>query len=129
MFSVAFWFMVAVVVTAGLSFVSLVVWLGQRDKERKAQEAHYRNETVRKIAESGESAAALEYLREIDRAQAQRTRNGLRLGGLITIAAGVGLMVFLHQLVARDVYLVGSIPVLVGVAILVYTELFVKPAS
>ena len=40
---------------------------------------------------------------------------------MITVAAGVGMMVFLGLLESHNpVYLVGLIPVLVGIALLVY---------
>ena len=111
----AFWFMVAVLGTTVFAFITVIVWLEARTKER---EAHYRNETVKKIADSGSTADALEYLREIERADAARTRNKARIGGLVTIAVGVALMVFLHQLASGTaVYLVGLIPLLVGVVL------------
>ena len=123
----AFWFMVTVVGTAVFAFISLVVWLEARTKER---EAHYRGETVKKIAESGNSDAALEYLREVERADAVRARAKARIAGLITSAVGVALMIFLHQLVSGTaVYLVGLIPLLVGVALLIASEFLMKPAD
>jgi len=125
--STAFWLMVAVLGTALFAFISVAVWLEARTKER---EAHYRAETVKKIAESGNSDAALEYLREIERVDAARARAKARIGGLITTAVGVALMIFMHQLVSGTaIYLVGLIPLLVGVALLIASELLMKPAD
>jgi uncharacterized membrane protein (GlpM family) len=46
---------------------------------------------------------------------------GLQLGGLVTTAVGLGVMVLLRGLVRDEpVYLAGLIPLLVGVALLVY---------
>lgn len=121
-----FWLMCALVTVAALSFVAVVVWIDARKDERKQ---FYRHETVRKIAESGSSTAAVEYLRETDRLALRRRRSELKLGGLITGAAGLGLMVFLGALLSgsynfalRDVYLVGLIPLLIGVVLFGYAQ-------
>ena len=105
------------------SFVAVVLWMGARRKER---EAYYRSETIKKIAESGTSQAALEYLRETERIAARRTRDGLKLGGLVALAAGVGLMVFLISMGPGSPYQVGLIPLLVGAALFGYGQ-FLAP--
>jgi len=114
-----FWPMMVVITTASLSFVAVIVWIALRTRER---ELHYRNETIKKIAESGTSTAAIDYVRETDRLAAQHRRGGLRLGGLISIAVAIGLMVFLRA-IAGSVYLVGLIPLLVGVVLFSYAQL------
>jgi ferric-dicitrate binding protein FerR (iron transport regulator) len=127
--SAAFWFMVTVVAAVAMSLIAVLGWLSLRKRER---EAYYRSEAVRKVAESGDSAAALEIIRELQKAEASRMRNGARLAGLVTIAAGLGLMVFLAVVVVgaqRPIHLVGLIPVLVGVALLIFTELIMRPKS
>ena len=119
-----FFLMIIVVVTASLSLVAVIVWVVARTKER---EDYYRSETVKKIAETGTSAAALDYLREADRISARRTRGGLRLGGLITISVGVGLMVLLRAIKpGSGVYMAGFIPLLVGVTMFGYSQ-FMMP--
>ena len=125
--SAAFWFMVTVVAAVGMSFVAVLGWF---DHKRKEREAHFRSETVRRIMESGDSAAALEFVREIGKESALQVRSKARLAGLITLGAGIGLMVFLAALVSgAPVYLVGLIPVSVGVALLVFTEIMQRPKS
>jgi hypothetical protein len=122
-----FWFMIAVIVAVSMSFIAVMGWFDHKKKER---EAHFRNETIRRIAESGDSSAALEFLRELQRAEALQTRSKARLAGLVTIGAGAGLMFFLAQfVVGAPVYLVGLIPVFVGVALLIFTEFMMKPKS
>lgn len=65
--------------------------------------------------------AAVEILREQERMRGHRVREGLKLAGMITGGAGVGLFVFLHELLPEmPVYLVGLIPILVGGAFLAY---------
>src|SRR5258707_3174715 len=103
------------------SFLSVAVWSDARRKER---EEYYRNETLKKIAESsGEGAqAAIELLREQNRTVTKRRLEGMKLGGLITTVVGIGVMVLLRGLVHDEpVYLSGLIPLLIGLALLTYT--------
>ena len=107
-------------------FIPTVTYLDSRRKER---EAFYKADTFRRMAEaSGEGAkAAVELLREEERIKAGKTREGLKIGGLVNLAVGVGLMIFLRALIGDEpVYLVGLIPGLIGVALLVYA-LFLAP--
>jgi Flp pilus assembly protein TadB len=104
-------------------FIPLTSWI---DSQRKEREAFYKAETVRRLTESsGDGAkAAIELLREQDRMQRRMKSEGMKIGGLINIAVGVGLMIFLRALVGNEpVYLCGLIPGLVGVALLTYALL------
>lgn len=113
-----------VAIVSTFTFVSIVTWAEARRKERVA---YYRSETIKKIAESqGGGPAALEYLREEDRIAARRAREGQKLGGLVTIAVGAGLMIMLGAILDRSdkgVLFVGAIPFLIGVALLVHSYL------
>jgi Domain of unknown function (DUF6249) len=107
------------------SFVAVAVWSSERRRER---EAYYRSETLRKIAETqgAGGSSAIEFLREEERNAVRRRQEGLKLGGLITVAVGVGMMVFIAAVDCRGTepaYLVGLIPLLIGVALLSYTYL------
>jgi Flp pilus assembly protein TadB len=107
-------------------FIPTVTYLDNRRKER---EAYYKAETFRRLAESsGEGAkAAIDLLKAQDRQQRGKAVEGMKMGGLINLAVGVGLAVFLRALVPNEpVYLVGLIPGLIGVALLVYA-LFLAP--
>jgi len=102
------------------SFLAVASWSEARRKER---ESYYTAEALKKIAEnSGDGAkSAIEYLREQNREYARRRVEGLKLGGLITAAVGVGVMVLLWGLERTEpAYLVGLIPLLIGIALLVY---------
>ena len=103
------------------SFLAVAAWSDARRKER---EAYYTSETLKKIAEtSGEGAkAAMDMLHEQERNFMLRRRDGQRLGGLMTLAVGIGLMVFLKAIVHDEpaVFLVGLIPLLIGTALLLY---------
>ena len=107
------------------SFIAVASWSDARRKER---ESYYRNDALKKIAESPtESAmAALEYLREQNRNTALRRSEGMKLGSLIAAAVGLGVMIFLKVLTGSGVYLCGLIPFLVGIALAGYAYLSPK---
>jgi hypothetical protein len=49
----------------------------------------------------------------------------MKLGGLITAAVGIGMMIFLHGVEHEEpAYLMGTIPLLVGAALMAYAFLF-----
>lgn len=111
------------------SFLAVAAWSDARRKER---EEYYRSETLKKIAESsGEGAkAAIDLLREQHKNATTRRFEGMKLGGLITAVVGVGVMVLLHGLEHDEpVYLAGLIPLLIGLALLVYTFLLAPKES
>ncbi len=102
------------------SFLAVATWSDARRKER---EAYYTTDALKKISESSAEGAksAVEYLKEQNKNAAQRRVEGLKLGGLITAAVGIGVMVLIRGLNHDEpAYLVGLIPLLVGLALLVY---------
>ena len=105
------------------SFVAVATWSDNRRRER---EAYYRSETLKKIAEMG-TDNAVAVLREEERNALRRRLEGIKLGGLVTAAVGVGLMVFLRALVADEpVYLVGLIPLLIAASLLAYSYIVAR---
>ena len=113
---------------SGIAMIVLIVWIGERRKER---EALYRNELLRKIAESqGEASQnVIEMIRQQDREARMRRREGLILAGMITLAVGVGLIPMLVFLVRNQpVWTVGLIPALVGIALFSYVY-FLAPKA
>jgi len=111
---------------AGIAFVTIVVWLDVRRKER--EDAH-RAELLRKIADTQGDAAqkVLDVIQEQEYQAQVRRREGIKLGGLITLAAGIGLGIFLGMIERTDpVWAVGLIPVLIGLALIVYVG-FLSP--
>jgi hypothetical protein len=102
------------------TFIMVVNWAEERRKER---EAYYRSETMRKAMEQGgDSAQTVLAMMQEDELQRRRRRlEGLRLGGLVTTAVGVGLMIMLYFLATEAaVWLVGLIPFLIGLVLIVY---------
>lgn len=89
----------------------------------RVREAAQQSEILTKMAETPGmgSQAGLEMMREEQRIKARRVREGLKLAGVITAAVGIGVFIFLQQLIPdMPVYLAGLIPILVGAALLAY---------
>ncbi len=106
------------------TFLSIAVWAGSRRRER---EAFYRTEERKKMIEQGGagSNALMELVQEEERVAQRRRREGLKLGGLVTTAVGIGLIALLavvdaHEEHAEGVAVVGVIPLLIGAAMLIY---------
>ncbi|MBD9470348.1 MULTISPECIES: DUF6249 domain-containing protein [unclassified Pseudoxanthomonas] len=120
----ALW-MIAIIVTASLAFVSVVIWLENRRKER---EAHYRNEMAHRIAEAKDPEPLLAYVREIERIDAGRSRTKARTAGLIVLAVGLAMAIFFYWATpGTATFLVGLIPCLVGAALLLLSEVVMRP--
>lgn len=116
---------------AVFTFLIFAVSFGTRQKER---EAFYKSETLRRITESsGEGAkAAIELLKEEDRLKRIKSREGLKIGGVICVAAGIGVTILLLTLEGAQLgspYMAGLVPGLVGVAMLVYVYFLAAPVE
>lgn len=98
-------------------FIPLVTYLESRRKER---EAFYQADTLRRLTESTTDGAkaALDLIREQARLERIKTREGLKIGGIITAFVGIGTVALLNEIGGPK--LAGLIPLLVGVAMLVY---------
>ncbi len=117
-------FIVAVIaVIAPFAFLSVWIWTRMRLAERKA---YYHAEMMKKIAETGGNSA-LEYFREQDRIAAAKRMGGRNLGGLVCIAVGLALMIYLGAQprgLREGDYLAGTIPLFIGLALLAYGRWF-----
>jgi hypothetical protein len=121
MFSLPLALFLSVAAVAVFSFIGVAAWSDSRRKER---EAYYRSETLKKLAEAQGTGAssAVELVKEEERIALRRRLEGQKLGGLITVAVGIGLMVFLKAVDHENpAFLVGLIPLLVGAALLAYS--------
>lgn len=110
-------------------FVIFIPTVHYFDSRRKEREAYYKAETLRRISESsGEGAkAAIDMLNAEDRRERVKVREGMKIGGVINLAVGIALMIFLRALIGNaPVYLCGLIPGFIGLAMLVYA-LFLAP--
>jgi hypothetical protein len=118
-----------VIIVAVFAFTGVVHWV---DSQRKEREAFYRADALKRLSEApGEGAkAAFELLREQDRLKRINAREGMKIGGLVTIAVGVSLCIFLRMVAgggAGSPWLVGLIPGFVGVALLIYVFFLADP--
>lgn len=105
---------------AGIAMVVLIVWF---EAQRKEKQAFHRSELLRKIAESQGDAAdkVLEMIRQEEFEAKIKRREGLKLGGLITAAVGLGVIAALAILLPdKPIWIVGLIPFLIGAALVVY---------
>jgi hypothetical protein len=118
-----------VAIVSVFTMIIFSVWFGTRQKER---DAFYKSETLRRITESsGEGAkAAIDLLKEEERLNRIKSREGLKIGGLICVSVGIALLIFLRALIGSEpVYLCGLIPGLIGVAMLVYVFFMAGPVE
>ncbi len=118
-----------VALVATFTLISIGVWVGSRKEER---EAFYRADLLKKIAESPAESArqVIELMRDEERREeldaARQQVEGLRLGGFVLLAVGLGLGVMLELLSpSQNLWSVGLIPALIGVALLAYLFFFV----
>lgn len=99
------------------TMISVSSWAEARRKER---ESYYRNDMLKKLSE-GQGAgvdAAFRILREEDRLGALRRQQGLKIGGLILTAIGIGVFIFLRALIPHaPIYLSGVLVFLLGAAL------------
>lgn len=121
-------FIPIVAIVSVFTFTTFAVWFGSRQKER---EAFYKAETLRRITEaSSEGAkAAIDLLREEERLKRIKAREGVKIGGVVNVGVGIGLVIFLWMLIGPKVALCGLIPGLIGVALLVYAYKLAAPVE
>ena len=126
--AIAMLFPVAIIVVV-FAFVIVIHWV---DSQRKERDAFYKADTLRRVSEaSGEGAkAALELMQEDERLKRIHAREGMKIAGLINIGVGIGLLIFLHALLAGTaIYLCGLIPGLIGVGFLIYVYFLSAPVE
>jgi hypothetical protein len=97
------------------SFVSVAVWADNRRRER---EAFHKSETLRKLCDAGE--VGLTMMREQELIAIRRRHEGIKIGGIVNIAVGIGLSLLLIMLTGKPIFFVGLIPLLIGCSLLFY---------
>jgi hypothetical protein len=112
-------------------FIPLVTWIDNRRKER---EAFYKADTMRRVAEASPDGAraAIEMMREEERLKRIKTLEGLKIGGIINLAVGIGLIIFLRALLGAgqgSPFLCGLIPGFIGIGMLVYAFFLASPVD
>jgi hypothetical protein len=109
-------------------FLPFTTYLESRRKER---EAFYKAETLRRVSEaSGEGArVSIEYLREQNRLVRIQTIEGLKIGGVIMVGAGIGVVALLWFLAGHNVAVCGLVPFFIGLAMLAYVYFLAAPVE
>ena len=113
-------FMIPIVGSVALfSFLAVIGWAEERRKER---EAYYRYEFRKKLVDAGEMNAGqvqelIQY--EFETEQARRRQN-LVAAGFILTGVGLGMLFGLQFIRDEDVWMVGGIPLFIGLGILAY---------
>jgi hypothetical protein len=109
-------------------FIPMVTWIGSRQQER---EAYYKAETIRRVAEASSDGAkaTIDLVREQNRINLIKIREGLKIGGVISLGVGIGLVGFLVPLAGSQVALCGLIPCMIGLAMLVYVYFLAAPVE
>lgn len=116
-------FLIPVAGAIGLfTFLAVASWAENRRRER---ETYYQYEFRKRLVEAGKLDAT--ELGMLIRSEAEvaneRRRQGLIVGGLVLAGTGVGLLLGLRFIEDAAVWMVGFIPLSIGVAMLLYTVL------
>jgi hypothetical protein len=111
-----YWCLFVIFLAVVFSFIAVLITSANRRRER---EAYYRSETLKKIAEMQTEGAnhALELLREQEKLLLRRKREGRVLSGLITMAVGLALLIFMVGHLGNHghgVFLIMLVPIFVG---------------
>ncbi len=127
----ALYFFLSVSTVAFFAFVGTASWNGARTQERLAM---YRAELLKKLAEQpGEGALhVLALLRQEQRVKEDEKRRGLLLGGLITGATGLGLVLMLAGVGGNDgfhAWTIGAFVVLIGAALVLFSRFGMRPGA
>ncbi len=105
-----------VAIVATFTFVGVLVWAKYRRSER---ESYYRHELVKQMAEkAADEDRLLAFLREKHDIRQANRRQGLLLGGLITMAIGIGFLIGFRWL-DDELSMVGAVPIAIGLALVV----------
>lgn len=125
---------VCIPIVAIVSTFTMIIFAIRFGTQRREREAFYRAESLRRITDSsGEGAkAAIELLKEEERLKRIKAREGLKIGGLVCVAVGLAMVIFMWALTKTDPdvpYLVGLVPGFIGVALLVYVFFMAGPVE
>lgn len=103
------------------TFLSVFWWALQRRRER---EAYYRYELARQLAARSEVSdphGFLEWLREQDKSEDHKRREGLTLGAMVLIATGLGFIVAVGP--RGDESIMAWVPLFIGLAMFLYLSM------
>ena len=102
-----------IAIISTFTFIGVLAWTKHRRSERQA---YYRHELVKQMAEKADSEnQLLAFMREEAKSVQIQRRQGLMVAGLITLAVGIGYMIA-FQWIDDEIWMIGAIPALIGVA-------------
>jgi len=103
------------------TFLAVATWAEQRRKER---ESYYRYEFRKHLVEAGKMDArdVRELIQYEQESQMSRARQSSLVGGFVLIGVGLGMLLGL-QWVGEGVWMVGYIPLFIGISIMIYALL------
>ncbi len=114
-------------IVAFFSFLAVLVWTRHRRRER---DAYYRHELGKQLVEKGVAGEEISaVLRQESKDRWIHRREGLKLGGLLTLLVGVGFMLAFAWMEEDPIWMIGWIPVAIGVALLIYALLLAPKAE
>ena len=109
-----------VAIVSVFTFVAIAAWSDNRRKERETFHLH---ETYRRMLEQPGKGAeeVLALMRQQEAREAESRIEGMKLGGLITMAVGVGLFFLLRGIEPKaNLWGVAAIPFLIGLVLAAY---------
>ena len=115
-----------IAIIATFTFVGSIAWAKHRRSER---DAFYRHELIKKMAEKAEGEDQLmAFMREELRIRQANRRQGLMVGGLVTLAIGIGFMIGFRW-IDDQIFMIGAVPAAIGLAMIAGALLFSRTES
>ncbi len=122
----AIWALIPVAsIIAVFTFLSVASWAQQRRRER---ESYYSFEFRKNLVEAGKMDASdvRELIHYEQQTQMYKSRQSSIVGGFVLLGVGAGMLLGLRWITEADLWMVGFIPLCIGVALTIYA-LFVAP--
>jgi hypothetical protein len=111
-------------IVGSIALFTFLAVASHAEERRKEREAYYRFEFQKKMLETGSTPEQVGAILAAQEAQQfEREREGKKLGGLVTMAIGFGIL-FGLQFLGDGVWMVGYIPIAIGAALTLYAFLF-----
>jgi hypothetical protein len=120
-------FVFLVPIVGAIALFTFLSIASHAEEKRKEREAFYQFEFRKKMLEHSSGSADLQaLLREEDDRRLEQEYHGRKLSGLVTAAVGVGILFGLRWIDDQPIWMVGYIPLAIGLAIFLYA-VFLSP--
>jgi hypothetical protein len=111
---------VIVSIASTFAFLSVFWWALQRRRERESQLRYDLASRLLDADTPEERASGLLWLQQQEAGDQRRRRQGLALGGLVAVAAGLGALIAIGRISGGDAVVASWMSLLIGVAILLH---------